>query len=66
MMSRGAGRRCSWTTAALAIAAALDVGLVLFLVIPNVLPASQGLIGPVLVAVVAVAAFGGRRLDTAD
>jgi hypothetical protein len=59
------GRRCSWTTTALAIAAALDVGLVLFLVVPHVLPASQGLIGPVLVAVAAAAAIGGHRLDTA-
>lgn len=40
---------------AVAVAAALDIGLIAFFVIPDVLPASQGLIGPVLV-IVAVAA----------
>ena len=36
---------------AVVVAAALDVGLIAFFVVPNVLPASQGLIGPVLVLV---------------
>lgn len=37
--------------AAALVAAALDVGLIAFFVIPDVLPASQGLIGPVLVVI---------------
>jgi hypothetical protein len=40
---------------ALVTAVALDVGLTAFLVGPGLLPASQGLIGPLLVAIAAVA-----------
>lgn len=45
---------------ALAIAIALDIGLVGFLVAPGLLPASQGLIGPFLV-VIAVGAIAIAR-----
>lgn len=54
-------RRTRWQLdVALAVAAALDIGLVAYLVIPGILPASQGLIGPVLVAISAGAAFQAR------
>jgi hypothetical protein len=46
---------------AVVVAAALDIGLIAFFVIPDVLPASQGLIGPVLVAVAVVGAAGVHR-----
>lgn len=46
---------------AVAIAAALDVGLLAFFVIPDVLPATQGLIGPLLVIVAAFSAIGVGR-----
>lgn len=45
---------------ALATAIALDIGLVAFLVGPGLLPAGQGLIGPVLVAVAAGAVVAAR------
>ena len=38
---------------ALATAAALDIGLITFLVAPGLLPVTQGMIGPVLVAIAA-------------
>jgi hypothetical protein len=45
-------RRNRWQLdVAVTVAAALDVGLIAFLVIPGVLPANQGLIGPTLVVV---------------
>ena len=37
--------------ATLATAAALDIGLITFLVAPGLLPVTQGMIGPVLVAI---------------
>jgi hypothetical protein len=40
---------------ALATAAALDIGLILFLVAPGLLPVTQGMIGPLLVAIAATA-----------
>jgi len=46
---------------ALAIAAALDIGLIAFFVIPDVLPASEGLIGPLLVAIATAGAIGVHR-----
>lgn len=46
---------------AIAVAAALDVGLIAFFVIPEVLPANQGLIGPVLAIVAAAAAISLHR-----
>lgn len=46
---------------AVVVAAALDVGLIAFFVIPDVLPASQGLIGPVLVVIAAVGAHRSGR-----
>lgn len=46
---------------AVTIAAALDVGLIVFLVTPGVLPANQGLIGPLLVIIAAVGAIQTRR-----
>lgn len=50
-------RRTRWQLdVAIAVAAGLDVGLVAYLVIPGILPASQGLIGPTLVAISATAA----------
>ena len=59
-------RRTRWQLdVAVAVAAALDIGLVLYLVVPGILPAGQGLIGPVLVAISATAAIrvrGGNRL----
>jgi hypothetical protein len=39
---------------AVTVAAALDIGLIAFLVIPGVLPASQGLIGPTLVVITVI------------
>ncbi len=42
-------------------AAALDVGLIAFFVIPDVLPASQGLIGPVLVVIAIFGVVGVHR-----
>ena len=54
-------RRTRWQlSVALAIATGLDIGLVAYLVIPGILPASQGLIGPVLVAISAAAAIWTR------
>lgn len=50
--------------AAVAVAVALDLGLLAFLVLPGTLPPSQGLIGPVLMAVAGVAAVLTRRADT--
>jgi hypothetical protein len=49
---------------ALATAVALDIGLIAFLVGPGLLPASQGLIGPLLV-VIAAAAIATTRPTTA-
>lgn len=49
---------------ALATAVALDIGLIAFLVGPGLLPASQGLIGPILVAIAATA-IGTARPNTA-
>lgn len=55
--------RVSWRRdVALAIAVALDIGLIAFVVGPGLLPATQGLIGPVLVAVAAVAMATSRPL----
>jgi hypothetical protein len=48
---------------AVAVAAALDVGLIAFFVIPDVLPATQGLIGPVLVVIAIAGAIGVHRLQ---
>ncbi len=45
---------------ALVAAAALDVGLIAFLVIPGTLPAGQGLIGPTLVLIAAIGAYKAR------
>jgi hypothetical protein len=50
---------------AIATAAALDVGLIMVLVAPGVLPATQGLIGPLLVIVAFIGAIGARGTATA-
>lgn len=50
---------------ALAIAVALDIGLIAFLVIPGVLPASRGLIGPTLVVIAVIGAIRVPQADTA-
>lgn len=58
--------RLAWQLAgALGIGAALDIGLIAFMVVPGILPANQGLIGPVLVAIAAVAVLSTRRSPTA-
>lgn len=58
--------RTDWQLAcAVGIAAALDIGLIAFMVLPGILPADQGLIGPVLVAIAAIAALALRRSDAA-
>jgi len=46
---------------AVVVAAALDVGLLAFFVIPDILPATQGLIGPILVIVAVAGAIGVHR-----
>lgn len=46
---------------AVVVAAALDVGLIAFFVVPDVLPASQGLIGPVLVVIAVGGTTGVHR-----
>ena len=46
---------------AVTVAAALDVGLIAFFVIPDMLPANQGLIGPVLVIVAVAAVISVHR-----
>ena len=54
--------RAQWQLGtAVAIAVALDIGLIAFFVVPDVLPASQGLIGPVLVLVAAVGVVVWQR-----
>lgn len=54
-------RRTRWQLAvAVAIAAGLDIGLIAYFVIPGILPARQGLIGPVLVVISAAAAIRAR------
>jgi hypothetical protein len=45
---------------ALAIAVALDLGLLLFLVVPGLLPLSDGLLGPLLLVVALVGACWAR------
>lgn len=60
-------RRTRWQLdVALAVAAGLDIGLIAYFVIPGILPASQGLIGPVLVAISAAAALASPRRGTSD
>lgn len=55
-------RRTRWQLhVALAVAAGLDIGLIAYFVAPGILPASQGLIGPVLVAISAAAAIRARN-----
>lgn len=49
-----------WTRdVALALAVGFDVGLIAFLVLPGLLPASQGLVGPVLAGLALVGAVAG-------
>lgn len=63
-------RRRDWHLGvALAVAVALDVGLIAFMLVPGVMPLSQGFIGPALVLVALVAGVpmylregAGRRL----
>jgi len=51
---------------AVAVAAALDVGLLAFFVIPEVLPATQGLIGPILVIVAIAGVISLHRHTSSD
>jgi hypothetical protein len=43
------------------IAAAADVGLIVYLLMPGLMPLSEGLWGPLLLAVAVVGAFVARR-----
>ena len=45
----------------LAVAIGFDIGLILFLVLPGLLPPSEGLIGPALALIALVASIGLRR-----
>jgi len=59
-------QRSRWQVGtAIAVAVTLDVGLVVFLVLPGILPPGQGLIGPVLATAALAAAVASPHPRTA-
>ena len=60
-LAHGGRSWAGWS--AVAIAVALDVGLLIFLVGPGILPATEGSIGPVLAAAAVIALVAARRRE---